>query len=327
VVILKILIDIIHPADINFYKNAIKELIDHKHEVVVTYINRGSVKKILDEEYSIFKIEIVNIGEHKHKKIKKIINIPGRIIQLIKYIKIKKIDLATGFGSFYVGFAGKFSGIKTIIFYDDYEYKEMFKLAKISADKFIIPKSINYKSKNTLRVFDYKELSYLHKKYFKPNKDILKKYNLKPFKYIFIREVSGISLNYKNKNNDMDNIITDLIEKKNNIVLSLEDKKQIEKYKNNCIILKEPVKDFYSLIFFSKLTISSGDTVAREAALLGVPSIYTGKRDMGVNKSLIKKGLIQTSMINTSQLKKKKINYDEYVDTTKKIVEIIENEC
>jgi predicted glycosyltransferase len=69
----------------------------------------------------------------------------------------------------------------------------------------------------------------------------------------------------------------------------LNNKSLIERFKKNCIILEEPVEDIYSLLKFAALTISSGDTMARESCLVGTPTIYTGGRDMYVNKELIRK--------------------------------------
>jgi predicted glycosyltransferase len=48
-------------------------------------------------------------------------------------------------------------------------------------------------------------------------------------------------------------------------------------------LLDEPVEDIHSLIYYSRGLISSGDSMAREAALLGVESYYLGVRDMPAN--------------------------------------------
>ena len=45
-------------------------------------------------------------------------------------------------------------------------------------------------------------------------------------------------------------------------------------------------------MFYSKAVISSGDSMAREGAMLGVPSIYCGKRNMKANDLLIKKNIL-----------------------------------
>ena len=63
-------------------------------------------------------------------------------------------------------------------------------------------------------------------------------------------------------------------------------------YPEDWILLKEPVDNIHSLIYYSFLLISSGDSMAREGAQLGVPSVYCGFRDMKANKILVDEGLI-----------------------------------
>jgi predicted glycosyltransferase len=55
-------------------------------------------------------------------------------------------------------------------------------------------------------------------------------------------------------------------------------------------VLNEPVRDIYSIIRHSRFVISSGDSLAREACVLGIPTIYAGWRNMAVNKELIEMG-------------------------------------
>ena len=57
---MKILIDIAHPADVNFYRNAILEL-RKEHEVVISVMDRGNlpafVKRVLELKSFIRKIK------------------------------------------------------------------------------------------------------------------------------------------------------------------------------------------------------------------------------------------------------------------------------
>ena len=74
-------------------------------------------------------------------------------------------------------------------------------------------------------------------------------------------------------------------------MLSLEDKSTKERYPEDWILLEEPVEGIHSLIYYSCALISSGDSMAREAALLGVPSYYLGIRyDMPAKSCCIKAG-------------------------------------
>ena len=45
-------------------------------------------------------------------------------------------------------------------------------------------------------------------------------------------------------------------------------------------------------MYYSQIVISSGDSMAREGAMLGVPSIYAGNRDMPANEILIQKDML-----------------------------------
>ena len=77
------------------------------------------------------------------------------------------------------------------------------------------------------------------------------------------------------------------------VLLSLEDKTIADKFPKHWQILEEPVEDIHSLIYYSKLVISSGDSMAREGAMLGVPSVYCGIRKMRANKLLMDLGLLE----------------------------------
>ena len=76
------------------------------------------------------------------------------------------------------------------------------------------------------------------------------------------------------------------------VVISLEDKSSLKQYPSDWVILKEPVDAIHSLIYYSKCVISSGDSMAREGAMLGVPSIYCGFREMKANDVMIAKGML-----------------------------------
>ena len=55
-------------------------------------------------------------------------------------------------------------------------------------------------------------------------------------------------------------------------------KKRRDEYPADWIMLQEPIEDIHSLIYYAAGLVSSGDSMAREAALLGVPSYYLGIR-------------------------------------------------
>jgi len=228
----------------------------------------------------------------------------------------------------------------SVLFGDDYEYKLAHFLSEFSGDYFIIPASVPSTGKNILKYKGFKELAYLHPNYFKPDRKVLEQYGIAPNNYVFIREVSRASLNYKNlRQMGLPEVIRSLNDFGLKVVLSLEDKTRAESLKDKCIILEEPVEDIFSLMSFALFTISSGDSMARESCLVGTPAIYTGGRDMIINKELIERGCmfkvdnkqqLSTAIENIieNDIKKETMAIieravkHEWMDTTKVILDI-----
>ena len=285
---MRILIDIVHMADVNFYKNAVQILKKQGHEFIFSVMKRNNLPEFVKKELG----SAFVVGIHvKGNLLRKAYFNLKRILQLRKLIKNIKPDAVTSF-SYYPAAAVFGKNIPSIIFHDDAEYKMQFMLCKLFAKRLIIPDFIKSNGKNIKKYHSYKEWAYLNPKYFKPKTSILKKYKLKKYNYVFIREVAPVSLNYAKKSNiDYPKIISLLKKKKLKVVVSLEDWSRDNEFKG-AIILKEPVSDFYSIIYYSLALISSGDTMAREAALLGAPSFYKGNREMIVNKELVRRKIL-----------------------------------
>lgn len=123
-----------------------------------------------------------------------------------------------------------------------------------------------------------KEWSYLAPSSFHPDITALAPYNVSPKKYIFLREVSVETMNYIGQQAGCILHIANLIPKNLKVLFSLEKKDKRHLYPQDWILLQEPLKDVHSLIYYSRGLVSSGDSMAREAAMLGVPSYYLGVR-------------------------------------------------
>lgn len=287
---MKILIDLLHPADINFFKNAIDAL--NKRDVDSTIIMRprGKMIEILKSELP--NMQFTPVGKYYTSTSGKLLSIVTRNFNLLMFLRKKKIDLCTSYG-FFVGIASRFCRIPSVIFTDDYEYKLPYYLFKSCGDYLVIPTCIPSSGKNILKYNGFKELAYLHPNYFKPDRKVLEQYGITPNNYVFIREVSRVSLNYKKmQQTDLPEVIRSLNNSGLEVVLSLEDKTRADSLKDKCIILEEPIEDIFSLMSFALFTISSGDSMARESCLVGTPTIYTGGRDMIVNRELVEKGCL-----------------------------------
>ena len=274
-----------HPAHLNFFKNSILELKKRGHDIKIIVLNRGKVPKIVKRELP--DIEISIVGKHTGTISSIIVQANFlRFFKMFREVNRFKPDIGFSVGSFILGLNMKLKNKPNFQFDDDPERSVNVFLEKITSSRLFFPMIYSSKSRKVKQINTLKEWSYLSPRYFVPNEAILNIYGLSKKKYIFVREVSSGSLNYSNQAEGLVSRFSSSFPKGYKVVLSLENKKNIKLYPSDWIILEEPVKDIHSLIYFSKLVISSGDSMAREGAMLGVPSIYCGTRIMKANQVL-----------------------------------------
>lgn len=285
----RVWIDITHLAQYNFYKYIIINL-SYNYNIILTIINRNSLVKIVKDELKEFRnINIIVLGKHKKTKfgIYWQTNILRNLSLLLFILKNKpNISLSNGYQA---GLISYLLRIPCFLFGDDPEHHDRkLKSAFSTQSLYCIPSNIL----NIKTLQSPKEWSYLSPKYFTPNINSLQKYDLLPFKFIFIREVDIRTTNYMGQEKNAILRANLKIPLGFKVLFSIENKEERIKYPHDWILIDDNEKDIHSLIFYSRLLISSGDSMAREAAALGVESIYCGDRDMVANKFFLQEGLM-----------------------------------
>ncbi len=283
-----IVFDLLHPAHLNFFKNSMKNASDLGHKVVITVLKRGKLPSIVKKELPQY--DIHEVGKHTGSTFSIIFqaNI-FRFFQIFFLLMSIKPDIGFSVGSFILGFNMKLRGKRNYQFDDDPERPVNVFLEKLTSTRLFFPMVFQSKSSKVENFLSLKEWAYLSPKYLHTDLKALDEYCLKPKEYVFIREVSTGSLNYKNQMKNIIASIANQLPSNYTYLLSLEDKSTKNEYPKSWIILNEPVEDIHSLMFYSKMVISTGDSMAREGAMLGVTSVYCGSREMKANSFLIEK--------------------------------------
>ena len=288
---MKILIDIKHPAQLNLFKNLANDLRNEGWEVTISYLDRGKLPSIIEREYKDFKK--IKVGRSRGSKWSIIWegNVT-RIYDFLKLIAKERYNIVIAASSLPLAFAAYVSHTPVIQFYDDPERKNINRFNALLSNKLYYPPIVERTKK--IGLFNcLKEWSYLSPKRFKPSTAVLDEHGLKPNEYVFVREVSNKSFNYFDQSPFVIASFAKNISRQHPIVLSLEDKSIRDQYPKEWIILQEPVSDIHSLMFYSKLVLSSGDSMAREGGMLGIPAIYCGFREMKANQILMKEGILK----------------------------------
>lgn len=276
---MNIWIDILHIPQFNFYKPLIKALSEQGHTVYLTVLDRGKLPKIATRETEGWSnVKVYVLGKHKMTKWSAIwdANII-RAFQLRNWARDKKIDIGFSNGML-LAWVCKQKGIPNYSFDDDPQTFDRKGKEKWNTEcNFCVyeDETIGAPS-HVLRCT--KEWAYLNPRTFVPKVEVLEKYGVKPKEYMFLREVSVGTINYAGQASGAILGIKDMIPMDMRVLFSLEEKKRRDEYPADWILLQEPIEDIHSLIYYSAGLVSSGDSMAREAALLGVPSYYLGIR-------------------------------------------------
>ena len=322
-------VDLGHIPQYNFYKPLILRLAKEGKCVYVTYLNRGRMPKIIQAELgNVENVHLFQIGKHRMSRLSVILEANLlRNIQLIIWKIGKHIDVALSNG-YQAAFIGWLFGVPSYSYDDDpqtihYRPKVLLNKScnyciykyqgkKISAKAHILPV--------------LKEWAYLSPSVFTPNENVLKQYGVKPREYLFLREVSVGTMNYIGQKAQAIYAIKDLIPQNKKVLFSLEEKGKRDMYPKDWQLLQEPIDDIHSLIYYSCGLISSGDSMAREASMLGVPSLYLGIRtDMPANKAAIEvakmysidtidiKQWLNQCLVSSEELNKRQVKIRERV--------------
>ena len=294
---MKIGIFINTPAQWHFWKNITKSLSERGAKIQLLFRKYGETLDVVTRINGSF------IYSWKaDSKFGKILSLPADVIRAYSYLRSFKPEILLGFGIYEV-YTSKLLKSKSISFTDSEPRSSKFlsmqyKLSIPFSDVVITPKSfLDDLGRKHLRVESYKELAYLHPKYYNPKNDVLDLMGVDGEEYVILRfnafdaahdiGIGGFSIE------DRIQLVKEL-EKHAKVFISSEAKlpEKLEKYR-----LPVPKSRIHDVIYHAKLLVTDTQTMTTEAGILGTPAIrcnkFVGKNDMGNFIELEKKyGLI-----------------------------------
>lgn len=341
---MRIIVDVGHPAQVHFHRNAIKILEKRGHKVLVSARKKDVLVDLLEK----YNLDYVVISSQKKGFLGLFCELIQRCYSLHKVVKDFKPDLMYGPGET-VSIVGKLENIPTIVFNDS----EPVPLNKILTypwtNTICTPTTFTKEiSKKQVRYNGYKELAYLHPNYFVPDPAIYKELGLNmDEKFVLIRFVAwnaGHDIGKRGFELEDKIRLVNEMEKYSKVFITSESPlpSELQKYK----LLTSPEKIHHAL-YFADLFIGDSQTMTTEAGILGTPAIrcnsFVGNNDMGnfvelENKyglifnyndpeQAIKKAieLIQISDLKETWSKKRNLLLSDKIDVTSFLVWFIEN--
>lgn len=304
---MRILVDIIHPAHVHFFRNAIK-VWQREHDVMVTSRDKEMTLKLLD----LYGIENKCLSHRKSGVAGLAAELVERDLKLLKEAVRFRPDVMTGIAGIFVAHVGKLIRKPSVVFYDTETAKMSNAITYPFASVICTPDCyMNDIGHKQVKYAGYHELAYLHPNRFHPDREVLQEVGVENEKFFLVRFVSwqashdikqkGISLDKKFE-------LVETLSRHGKVFISSEGAvpEELKKYE-----LQLGPEKMHDLIAFSEMVIGEGATVASEAAVLGVPSVYLTKPGKGLgytNELEDKYGLMYNFSSNDYENARKKID-------------------
>ncbi|MFI5219327.1 MAG: hypothetical protein ACHQNT_07535 [Bacteroidia bacterium] len=264
-----------HPAHFHLFKNVVASL-RNAHEILISYNDKDVLDDLIKNsplKDIAVKIESSKKIENKFDLLKQFVN---KNIGIYKLLKKFKPDFVAG-TSIIIAYSGKLLGIKSIIVNED-DFNIIKKTAIIGypfATHILCPDVCqigkwNYKS---VKYKGYHELSYLHPRYFIPDKELVRKYfspDEKFFLLRFAKLVAHHDVGIRGIDNTIAENVIKILEPHGKIFISSERTlpSQLEKYH-----IKINPLHIHHVMAFASIFIGDSQTMAAESGIMGVPFI------------------------------------------------------
>jgi hypothetical protein len=250
---MRVLIDIGHPAHVHFFKNAIAELLKQGHAVSVTARDRDVTLRLLDA----YKIPY-SVRPSGWR--------PLNLVLATNFVRKAardfRADVLVGVHNPYVAGAAVQLDKPSVLFTDTPGSPFVNRISVARASKVVTPECLVGLFPNQITYPGYKEMAYLHPKYFKPDASALERAGVSSG-YFLARFISWDAHHDSGVGLTGEDVRAALVSKLGKTLLSLE----------GCDDGLRP-EDLHSLLADCSGCVSEGATLAKEAAVLGVPATY-----------------------------------------------------
>ena len=339
---MNILVDIGHPAHVHYFRNAIKLLKKNGHKIKITARNRSIIKDLLRA----YELDFVDRGEGSNSLVGKLLYMIKADLQLLNISRKFKPDLFLSFTTPYPAHVSYLLH-KPHIALNDTEHVDKINalLTHPYCSVILTPKSyLNNLGQKQIRFNNLVEGLYLHKNYFRPDRDKIASLGLKEGEeYVILRFVSWTAHHDVGQKGIDDLTKRELIkrlEEKFRVFISSEGNLPEEFKPYSIKILPENMHD---VLAYATLFIGESSTMATESALLGTQSVYINSLPimcnikLGEESGIIRhfrtsEGVISyiEDLISSKDLKKLSIQRSvhmqkDFIDATKFLVWFIEN--
>lgn len=332
-----LVVEIGHPAHVHFFKNPIKILKKRGWSVKIVARDKSITSELLLSQG--LRYDTFHIGTSILSKAFSIL--PGSIT-IYRTAKQFNAAVLAGIAPVYSSISSRLLGRPCVSFSDTDSALEQILIYAPNSKVIHTPNSFRFNlGKKHHRYEGFHELSYLHPKYFTPNKQVLEDAGiLDQGPPIVVRMIGwDATHDFGVHSEPWEEQFIKEFGKEYKILISSEVPlpRSLKPYQN-------PLQPeyYHDLLAFSRLYVGSGGTSASEAAMLGTPVIYTNPLPAGIfdalefKYKLVRRGNTTSEIMSTAReiltyprsvyLSRRKKMIQSSVDVAKYVADAIDNE-
>ncbi|MFQ5565149.1 MAG: DUF354 domain-containing protein [Paracoccaceae bacterium] len=275
---MRVLIDILHPAHVHFFKGFRREMTGCGHEVLITAREKDVAVPLLD------RLEIPHqVLSHQRTGLGLGLEMLTRTARLVSAARQFRPDVMTGIMGPSIAVAGRLLRTPAVIFYDTEFATQTNWFAYPLATAVCTPDCYQGRVRgNHITYPGYHELAYLHPDRFTPRPERLAPFGVSAGeRYFVVRFVSWEA------SHDAGEVALDLDQKRalvnalrahGRVVISSETPLPADL---EDLRATGPVEDVHHLLAFAGLMVGESATMASEAAVLGTPAVFIATTGRG----------------------------------------------
>jgi hypothetical protein len=282
------------------FKNFAFQMQKKNHSILFTVREGENESSLLD----FYGFKYILIGKKQKRILCKIFFLPIFTLRIFLIAYKFKPDIYLSHGSMYAAYASVFSFRKHISMEDSGNTEQIRLYAKFTDTILtpdILPLDLGVKQ---IRYRGYHELMYLLPKYFTPNPEIFNILGISPGeKYAILRFVSWEAThdkNHKGLSKLEKNLLVKELSQRMKVFISAEKEipYELESYRINISFER-----MHDVLAYAYVYVGEGATMASEAGVLGVPSIYVSSIERCYNIDQEKYGTVLNVVPSNKALK------------------------
>lgn len=276
---MRILIDILHPAHVHFFRHFHDEMADRGHELCITARAKDGSLELLDR----FGLPYHHLSNQRSGKAGLAIELVARTRRLLEVMREFRPDVLTGIMGPTIALAGAVRRAPAIVFYDTEFAVQTNWFVYPLARSVCTPDCYQGKVRGTHVTYaGYHELAYLHPNRFQPDPERLKAFGVAPDEpFSLVRFVSWQAVHDSRERGltvEQKRHLVELLERKGRVLVSSESPLPSDL---SALEPAGPAEDIHHLMAHAQMVVGESATMSSEAAVLGVPAVFIATTSRG----------------------------------------------